>query len=349
MSGSISVTKAFLNSVDISKREKEIISEICLGNKLIPKEITHRSFYWTTDKVGAIIFSALDKNKNKVAVKIQGDKPFISEGYILKRFNEENRSKVIRPPKFINYRLWDIKKGYEVIIMEQFEGLKPVGYGRLNSDQSIKKFFDLYYEYKNNCVPKNPWFNKDSNLSVFTQRYNGWWQVREKEPKYARHPLTSLIAYSNAKKVFDKLSAFWNSKSAEFVHGHFSGGEIIKIKGGFGLTGNLFWGFKPKYYDLVFAYHWHSIMLYSSKCTVKDYQKEVKVWKDKMESSIDQKNKDIFYSSWLERTTAAFILDLLIIEKEMIDRPLSQAILLNRAFEFNDLARYFNIKVRINI
>jgi len=325
----IDTAKAFLEGQDMSSRESEVLRDIIARTNFLPKGVLWRSDYYGTGKLGAIHYLGKFKDK-KAVLKIQGVKPETSEIEMIRAFSGQNESLVIRAPRLFESLAWNEKLGYEALIMEHIEGEKIIKSGSLQTQDKVGEFFNLYQEYKNNCINK-PWLakpQKENFLEVIRKAKTVAQKVKPDSP-YRREEDLELVD-----KGSKKLEAIWQNKESEFMHGHFSAEDLIKKGNKVVLFSNLFWKWKPPFYDAVFAYHW---FIYSLSGITR-------ISKEKIDS---QRN------IWLDQ-----IYNLSLIRSSKNNRMLINAVLLERALagllvdafayieETNPIAEYMVISTR---
>ena len=177
---------------------------------------------------------------------------------MIQAFSKVNQSKILRPPLLYSYLPWDNEKKYEALILEFING-KPIINSPTSEDELIE-FFVLRQEYKRNCAIA-PWIEKpkESISEEIKNNFEKWRQASFK--LYPTHPLRKQEDAELIDKAIDILAENYKNVDREFQHGHFGVSDLIKIKDGrVIILSNLYWSWKPPFYDAVFGYHWLSII-----------------------------------------------------------------------------------------
>ncbi|MBU4210166.1 hypothetical protein KKC08_02280 [Patescibacteria group bacterium] len=327
----ISPVDDYFKKIDLEKKEDEIIKSISQKTGFVLKEIIYKSRYFTKG-VGAFVMKGEIK-KEKVVVKVQGPKPEINEIDMINNFKKQNKSKLIRAPRIIKYFPRKIGQEWEVIVMEDVKGKKIIESGKLASKRQIKEFFDVWEEYKKNCVNK-AWLSRpEKNISYFSS-FSKLVKIREdSEGK-------ELIKVED-EKLIKKTVLFLDRKFKKiepvFLHGHLSCHDLIKFKGKVVIFSNLFWKYRWPLYDLVFAYEWYLLSIAHEN--IEKIKKQIEWWKEVMSNTKEAKKQSKNYHlALLERMTAALNLDILMIA-EIKDRKKMKTILIK---EIKRIRKLFN-------
>ena len=105
------MARKVLEKSDLAEREKQVVEELSRKTGFTPSKLLGRSAWWGSKHIGA--FHYLGKFEEKEAVlKVQGVKPETSEIHMINSFAEQNKSKIIRPPRLYITIPWDDKKRY---------------------------------------------------------------------------------------------------------------------------------------------------------------------------------------------------------------------------------------------
>lgn len=306
----ISVTDDFFQEIDLATKENEIMSFLSKELNFLPQNIPWRSRYWGKG-TGAFLINGLYQGKKAIA-KIQGAKPTISEVIMIKEFEKQNQSKIIRPPKVYHFLPWSSKRGYEVIIMEKIEGEYIVNSGQKATSHQIKEFFSLYDEYKDKCL-NQPWLPPPKKISYYQNYFSKWKKIRKTLDK-------DKIINKKDEKILERVAFYldknFSRTNLEFSHNHLSVYDFKKISPKEVIVfSNLFWGWRWPLYDLVFGYQWFILSL--SHLPEKEIWDQISLWQTAMKETKEAKNKPQLYNlALLERTLAAYNLDVLMIPDE---------------------------------
>ncbi len=326
--GTISPTEDFFKNIDLSGRKEKILKQIAERIDFKPdnKQIWE-SRYWHKG-VGAFNLSGTftDKNgkKYKAILKVQGSKPKISEPEIIEKFNQQNKSKLIKLPRVLFSLPWSDKLGFEVYVFEKVEANFIIKPHEPASKESLEEFFQAYREYKDRALQK-PFLPKPKNLPSYIEKFKKWRTIR------LDNPLKSYITPEEDKKLLkfaEFISKILQEKTFEFQHGHLSVYDIKKKGEKYYLFSNLFWGYYYPLYDSIFAFEWFILGL--AHLPSKTIEKQIDLWlttiKDALQKSqyvkktYGKKFLKYHYIGIVERLIAGLNLDILCVKKENIPK-----------------------------
>lgn len=313
--GQNKISHLFLAGSDLGNREQEILEDA--SNKLgfIPEKLLDRSFWWSSREIGAFRYVGKFEDK-KAMLKIQGVRPTTSETYMIQAFAKANQSKILRPPLLYSYLPWDNEKRYEALVLEFIDG-KPI----INSptcESELKAFFELRKEYKENCTVA-PWIEKpkESLSEEIKTNFDKWRQASIK--LYPNHPLRKEEDADLINQAVSILGENYKGARREFQHGHFGASDLLKLKDGqVVILSNLYWSWKPCFYDAVFGYSWFIYNLAKLKnVTPKLIEEQRNLWLAKInclaKTDLDRK---LINLALLERTAAGLNLDALSVDTQ---------------------------------
>ncbi|OGV96645.1 hypothetical protein A2W24_01635 [Microgenomates group bacterium RBG_16_45_19] len=314
--GQYSVSDAVLKKPDLLEREETVLRDITKRSGFEAEKRLGDSRYWTRDFAGAVFY--LGKYQGKAAVlKIQGTKPPIAEIDQIENFAAQNQSQVIRPPKLYGYLKWDETNKYEALFLEEVEG-KPIVSCPTNGEE-LKEFFELYQEYRQNCLIK-PWLPKPELTlpEIIEADFNNWRLIAKK--LYPVHPLRKANDAGLIGVVVAKLKNEYQAYEPQFIHGHFSYLDLLKTKSGeVILFSNLFWKYKAPWYDSVFGQHWFRYRLSSIKeIAPKEVEAQRELWlKEIWALAQNEEDKKLINLALLERAAAGLNLDALSVDPKI--------------------------------
>lgn len=311
----IDVGNAFESGVDISERIESIVQEVAEVTDFEPTEELGRSRYWAADQVGAAHFYGTHEDRPAV-LKIQGDKPNISEADILEAFTAQNKSTIIRSAKLFDVLPWDDARGYEALILEHVQGDKILHSKRPQSSKAIARFLELYQEYRRNCIPAEPWIAHPDEKPDFTEMTEKAIKVAQKQfPDDTRRAPGD---FDLAREAAGVLQEFYTDVDLGFLHGHFSVEDLHEAGDGSDdvvLFSHLFWKWKYPYYDAVFGYHWfmYELSAYKQGITPQEVEEQRQRWMDALYALPTVKGSEqdqrLLEAALLERATAGLIID----------------------------------------
>jgi hypothetical protein len=242
------ITEKYFEHTNFANHEKRVLDEITTKTNFQPEKEIFRGQIYDKDKVGSLIYKGVWQ-ENPAILKIQGLQPGVDEIDMISRFNDQNESTKIRLPKLYNGSKWNEKEGYGYLLLEYVDA-PQIYQPPFASQEQIKDFCALYQEYKTKClreplVEREP--NEQSSLVFTAQRVSHWTKIAQTK---------GYLAEADVKNVEKFLSlAGWHLPSIkmEFMHGHFTYDDIFKLSDKeYVLMSNLFWSYRPEFYDTTF-------------------------------------------------------------------------------------------------
>ena len=307
------ISHLFLDGSDLQGREAEVLEDASKKLNFIPKKLIDRSNWWSSKEIGAFRYEGEFKGR-KAVLKIQGIRPTTSEAYMIKSFAKANRSKILRPPLLYDYLPWDEKMRYEALVLEFIPGKKIVN--SPTNRNEIKAFFNLREEYKRNCAI-NPWIDKPSESLSGEIKINF---TKWREASYKLYPTHSFREKDDEKLIdqaIEILEKAYRGVESEFQHGHFSAGDLYKVsENEIVILSNLYWSWKPPFYDAVFGYHWFVYHLANLKnATNKLVEEQRGIWlREINKTAKTDLDKKFLNLALLERAAAGLNLDALSVD-----------------------------------
>ena len=309
------ISQSYLKGSDLHKREKIVLKDASDKLGFITNKLLGRSSWWTSKEIGAFHYLGMYKGKNAI-LKIQGVKPAVSEIYMINSFQKANKSKIIRPPHLYAYIPWDAEKRYEALILEDTGNQTVIN--PLTKQIEIDEFFNLYEEYRNNCL-KTAWIEKpDLTLSENIKvNFENWRKTSFK--LYPTHPLRKEYDENLIDAAINVLTLNYQGIEPQFMHGHFSATDLYRVNEQIVLLSNLYWSYRNPYRDAVFGYHWFMLSLSDiPDISAEKIDEQKKLWLDKIYSlpKNDIENK-LLNLALLERAAAGLNLDALSINPDL--------------------------------
>lgn len=305
---------------DLRDRWQGLIKDITRKTGFVPDDgqAIRASTWWRTAKVGAVTLVGQIEHEDKLkpaVLKIQGTKPNISESQQIQKFQAQNNSKIIRPPQIYAHMPWDEAKEFEAIVFERINGRKVLD-SPPAKDNQLSRFFEIYYEYRINCV-NQPWLEKPKAYSYKKQLTN-WQEAVAQQAK--DNKLNLSIDQKLVDQATNILGKNLTIKDFTFQHGHLSAKDFVEADTGQVIVlSNLFWGWRTPFYDKVFAYHWHMLgMEYVKNLTPAKLVAERDKWmkyiyltspQPSSESGEGANTRSQIDLALLERTIAALLVD----------------------------------------
>lgn len=304
------ITEKYFDNIDFADRLDRVFDSILDETGFVTERELFRGKIYQDDKLGSVIFKGRYKNK-KAVLKIQGIEPEMSELDIIESFNKQNKSNKIRLPKVYESKEWDKKEKFSYLVLEYIEG-KRIFEPPMATSKQIDEFVDFYKELKSRAISRSFIKRSDSDKNViqfFSERVSIWSQIALSQKKLKAQ--NTRIAQEFINVSLRKMS---NIKM-EFTHGHLSYDDVIKNKKGkYVLMSNLFWSYRPEYYDAVFNI-WASIKSMRDKrvksAKMIDYiEKWRKSYKRLPMIEKDVKFDGLFNSMMMERCVGALLVDI---------------------------------------
>lgn len=299
---------------DLSTREKEVLNDASKKTGFKPELLINKSTWWTSSEYGAFVYKGKYKDKNAL-LKIQGVKPTVSEIYMIQKFYENNKSNLIRPPELYSFIEWNDHKKYEALILEDVGHKRVVS--RPTNKNEVEEFYKIFREYRKNCRMK-PWVEspKESLPNITEKSFNSWKEISFK--LYPDHPLRKKGDPALIDRAIKVLTENYKDNKSEFMHGHFSVGDLIKHESQIILRSNLYWSWRNPFRDGVFAYHWFVLDLHNeSNITKNQIDEQKQIWLNEINKIPKNENETkLIKLALLERSTASLNLDSLSIDTE---------------------------------
>lgn len=300
----------YLKGSDLAEREEEVLADASQRTGFVPDKLVGRSSWWGSKEIGAFHYAGEFEGK-KAVLKIQGVKPSLSEIHMINSFANANKSKLVRPPHLYASLDWDEEKRYEALVLEFVEGARVIQ-TPTNAAQ-IQKFFEVYEDYRVNCL-QTPWVDRpEGTISDGVVRAFERW--RETSFKiYPDHPLRDEHDKGLIDEAVAVLEKGYKGVEPEFMHGHFSEGDLYQVGDQIVILSNLYWSWRQPLYDAIFGYHWFMYHLNTvDGITPEEVETQRKLWLDKIKSlpQTQGSNRRLLNLALLERAGAGLNLDAL--------------------------------------
>lgn len=268
------ITEKYFEHVNFADHKKRILNEIMSKTNFQAEKEIFRGQIYDKNKVGSLIYKGVWRDKSAV-LKIQGLQPDIDEIDMINRFNDRNKSAKIRLPKLHGGSKWNKKNGYGYLLLEYIDA-PQIYQPPFASPEQIKDFCALYQEYKTKCL-REPLFkrepNEQSSLVFTAQRVSHWLKIVQ-----TKGHLTETEV-KNVEKFLSLAGKHLPSIKMDFMHGHFTYNDIFKLSNKeYILTSNLFWSYRPEFYDITF-HLWASLKsLRNQNINVEQVKKYLQNW-----------------------------------------------------------------------
>lgn len=304
------ITEKYFGKFDFLRKEKEILREVKIKTGFTAEKEIFRGEVYDKNKVGSMLYKGEWQKKPSV-LKIQGLKPEVDEIDIISVFNAQNKNKKVRLPKLFRSSKWSKKRGYGYLLMEFIDA--PMIYNSPFANQKeIESFCEFYEIYRTEAV-KKPIFERSldehSSLVYAVQRVLHWAKIAQKKNT------VTIQEIKNIEKFISLAGTHLPSIKMKFMHGHLTSSDIYKISDSeYVLMSNLFWSYRPEYYDTTF-HLWNGIKsMRDTNITGKDVIRYIRKWlKEYKKIPLIKKDQDFerkFNIMMAERCLGALLVDL---------------------------------------
>ncbi len=304
------ITEKYFDQPNFADREKEVLDRIVAETGFVPEKEIFRGKIYDANKVGSLIYGGKYEN-NPAVLKIQGLKPEVDEIDIVNSFNAQNTSERVRLPRIYSGKKWNEQDEYGYLLQEQVGGTK-IYQPPFASAAGMQDFVELYEEYRAECLHK-PLFEKtpdeQNSLDFATRRVLKWSKIAESKGDLTDPKKEMLERFLAAAK--DHLP----SMSMDFMHGHLTYDDISKVSPDeYVLMSNLFWSYRPEYYDTTF-HLWAGIKsVRDTSVTIDQIEKYLQEWVEKYKTveaiKQDPDFERKFNMNLVERCMGAVLVDI---------------------------------------
>ncbi len=258
---------------------KQIIKKT---NFRFAKEI-RRADYYSQSRIRVLIFTGQYKNKPAI-LKIYDDPRINEEPLSQIKFNQQNKSKILKAAQVYDYEIASPQKGW--LIMENLPTRKHIFTRPLKPEQR-KEFLQIYLEYRKNFPLKT---NRTMNLAEYLPahkfhlfRIARWFQLaNDKEAEYLLknqkpilNPKEFIHRYEKGIALIEK--EFRNRKMI-WCHGLFNPTKILKHKNQYYLIDFGHNKMYPQGYELAFIIWADWLIEANWKMKYPDWEKGINQW-----------------------------------------------------------------------
>ena len=229
---------------------------------------------------------------------------------MINSFAEANRSATLRPPYLYESLPWDEEKSYEVLVLEFVDDHRIIQ--TPTTEVQVKRFFELYRDYRKNCL-HSPWVDKpEGTISAgIVHKFKKWREISYKI--YPEHPLRKDGDNDLIDDAVKTLEVGYKGVEPEFMHGHFSEGDLYQVGDHVVVLSNLYWSWRQPLYDAIFGYHWFMYHLNTvDGITPDEVERQRAIWFSEIEALPQvqsDEGKRLLNLALLERAAAGLNLD----------------------------------------
>ena len=303
------IIEKYFTQDDFSQREADVLAQVTAETGFVVEKEIFRGMIYDKSKVGSLIYKGTLNDKPAV-LKLQGLKPEVDEGEIVRRFIDQNQSKLVRVPAFYAHKVWTEERGYGYLITEYLDVPKIFEMPFASAEQ-MQDFTRFYQEYRTSALTRS-WIEPETkdSLAFTVRRVDHWRKISEHKKRLNLEDYTPYLVryYPLAVKHLPSIPMV-------FCHGHLTANDIYHLPdGSFVVLSNLFWSYRPQWYDLAFNI-WNCLMhIRDTNYTFEQLLRYVEKWLSAYRDiPVVQQDKDFERKMnilLLERTMGAILVDL---------------------------------------
>lgn len=303
------ITAQYFSQGDFSLRAEDILERVSHETGFKAEQEIFRGFIYDRDKVGSLIYRGVWQGKPAV-LKLQGLKPELDEGTILKAFAAQNASRLVRLPELYIRAPWSDELGCMYLVSEYVDA-PHIFEAPVATAEEMADFCRFYQEYRTNCV-RRPWIEalEHGALEFTLSRMWHWMKICSHKGR-----IGSAIVAPRCSRFAAVAETCLRDEHLVFSHGHLTADDIFKPQGGgYVLLSNLFWGWRLPWYDLAFNLWSCNLRLRDTSLDFAEFIKMQDAWRDAYRGipvvRDDPGFERRFALVMLERTLGAILADL---------------------------------------
>jgi hypothetical protein len=303
------ITEKYFTQDDFSQRETEVLTQVTAETGFVVEKEIFRGMIYDKNKVGSLIYRGT-LNGKPVVLKLQGLKPEVDEEEIVRHFTDQNQSKLVRVPALYAHKPWTEERGYGYLITEYLDAPKIFEMPFATAEQ-MQSFARFYQEYRTSALTRS-WVEPETkdSLAFTVQRVDNWRKISEHKQRLNLQDYAPYLVryYPLAVKHLPPIPMV-------FCHGHLTANDIYRLPdGSFVVLSNLFWSYRPQWYDLAFNV-WSCLMhIRDTSYTFEQLLEYVEKWLTVYRAiPVVQEDKEFerkITILLLERTMGAILVDL---------------------------------------
>ena len=315
------IIDTYFNKHTFADRVQDIIDELTQMLHFRIDRPLFRGTVYGPSRLGSIIYKGMWKKKDAI-LKIQGLKLQRDEKKLIDGFLDQNESAHIRMPHIFKHKPWDSTRGYGYTLMEYIPD--PPLMTPEPSETEINEFLKFFTELKTRAIA-NPWIEQteyeQSSVRLVRHRIAQWVAIAKERGHFDIVALAPRIQQFN--ELLEKMT---HELPMEFMHAHMTGREVRKhnASGQYILFANLYWGWRPKWYDCAFVV-WNILRNPESPLMNETQTMDcITMWKEQFEALPWIKEDASFPAAFdimmLERLLGILIIDLHVDEQQTHER-----------------------------
>lgn len=322
-----------------SSEQAQILAQIAAETGFVAEREVYRGKIYQPDKITDITFrgklDAGSRLERPADLKVQFAQPEVEEAEIIRAGQAvgvgvrmwrnleadkiEPQSSLISLPEIYLDKPWDNQVGYGYLVTRDYSSWKPIfSPGLVDSQdrQNFTSFYDRYHHwYCQSHWQVTPTTLGCSAYDWVTGRVERWSDACDKKGRlhWSKYRPYHGKFCRQVESYFYYVPMVWGNR-------HLTGWDVrvnprrSHSEPDWIITRNLFWGFIPQWYDLVFPI-WHNLTQYPLGWSVDYVQEDVKAWLGsfKVPSSHrfgdGPKDEKTFWALLAERMLGAIMMD----------------------------------------
>ncbi|MFH1253763.1 MAG: hypothetical protein V1664_05570 [Candidatus Uhrbacteria bacterium] len=266
--------------------------------------------YYDSQKVGSYIVRVENSKKETAVLKLQLQPLPYDEGFIIREVQKKVHGRV-RPVAVFYDKPWNENLNFGYLIFEDLSKIPDLwqSFPTKVTDREQHGYF--LKTFREQLLPVEPWIKKPTvSLSVLVgEAFDHFFEIANKS---AHHHIDNneVDKYIEKYKQLIKKTDFIEM---EFTHGHLSGKDVKydQSTGQFFLMANLYWSWRPKYYDLVFPIWVDLMQLRQADLTFDEFLARINDWLVIWQKNFGSDLKlEVFWWLMLDRAMSTIMLDL---------------------------------------
>ena len=254
--------------------------------------------YYDSKKIGSFFVEVENKKGVKGVLKLQLRPLPFDEGFIIHFIERQIKSQIIRLLKIYLDNAWNEKDGYGFLIFGDVSHLhnlwKNLPPSKKEDFQNHKIFLK---EFLNNILPIEPFIErpKETPLQQAEESFGHFFTIATNS-SHKHIEVNEILEYKE--KYFNALK---NAKFGDlhFTHGHLTGLDVKVDNRQFVVLANLYWKWRPKYYELIFPV-WNSLMQVRNRdFSFDDFMEIVHHWNELWSTELYDHNPILEQQYWI--------------------------------------------------
>ncbi len=281
------------------------------GWRMVDPRPLFSGIYYDSTKVGSFITRVTHDRGETAVLKLQLRPLPFDEGLIIRHVQKQIRSRHIRLPNIFFDEPWSEIRGYGYLVLEDLSHL-PHLWATRPDEAAFARHRTFLAEFVHNVLPIEPYLPTPQMTPK--EKYRESCDHFSSIAKASRHHHVDIDEIEKMKEEYLRVLENVAFEGIHFTHGHLSGHEIVEGRetDSFILFANLYWSFRPTYYEVVFPL-WVDLMGIRDRHVSQDdltnrIGRWIQLWIEI--EAVDLREKPSFWFSMLERSMMTVMLDL---------------------------------------